>query len=237
MAASPRPWTVLAHEPIETLEPNLWRVIGALPGSIPLRRVMTIARLATGGLVVHSAIALDAAAMATLDGLGPVEVIVVPNRQHRLDASAYAARYPKARVLAPAGARKKIEQLVAVHGGPEALGDRDVALDHAAGTRDAELLMTVRSGDRTSLVFTDTLFNLPHRPGLSGWILRHVTQSSGGPKVSRLARMFMIKDPAAFAAQLDALAAQPLARVIVAHEDVITDDPSATLKRVAQTLR
>jgi len=232
-----RPWTVLPHGPIEALEPNLWWVSGSLPGKIPLKRVMTVARLARGGLVVHSPIALDAAAMATLDGLGELAFIVVPNGHHRLDASSYAVRYPRARVLAPRGSRKKIEELVTVHDGLDALSDRDVALDHVAGTGEAEAVMTVRSGDRTSLVFTDTVFNMPHQPGVSGWVLKHVTQSSGGPRVSRLARMFLIKDAAAFAAQLEALAAQPLARVIVAHHDVIVDDPAGTLKRIAASLR
>jgi hypothetical protein len=198
---------------------------------------MTVARLAAGGLVVHSPIALEPAAMATLDSLGDVAFIVVPNAQHRLDASSYAVRYPAARVLAPQGGRAKIEKLVAVHGSVGDLSDRDVVLEHVAGTRDGEALMTVRSGGRTSLVFTDTVFNMPHRTGVSGWVLKHITQSSGGPKVSRLAKLLMISDAAAFAAQLDALAAQPIARVIVSHEDLIVDDPAGALQRIAASLR
>lgn len=235
--ASPRPWTVLPHGPLESLESNLWRVSGSLPGKIPLKRVMTVARRASGGLVVHNPIALDAAAMTQLDALGAVEIILVPNGQHRLDASSYAVRYPKARVLAPSGGRAKIAKLVTVHGTIEELVDPDIALAHVAGTRDAEAMMTVRSGDRTSLVFTDAVFNMPHLHGVPGWVLKHVTQSTGGPKVSRLAKLLLIKDPAAFAAQLDQLAAQPIARVIVSHHDTITDDPSGTLRRIAASLR
>lgn len=228
---------MLRHGPLEALEANLWRVEGDLPGSIPLKRVMTVARLAAGGLVVHSPIAMDAAAMQQLDALGDVAFIVVPAPQHRLDASSYAVRYPRAQVLAPRGARKKIAEQVEVHGGLEALSDTDVRLDHTAGTREAEALMTVRSGDRTSLVFTDSIFNMPHQPGVSGWVLKHVTQSSGGPKVSRLARMFLIKEPSAFAAQLERLAQQPIARIIVSHHDVITEDPAGVLTRIAASVR
>jgi len=198
---------------------------------------MTVARLASGSLVVHSPIALDAAAMATLDSFGDVAFIVVPNAQHRLDASSYAVRYPRARVLAPHGARARIEKLVAVHGELSELVDPDVTLDHVAGTGDGEALMIVRSGGRCSLVFADTVFNMPHQRGAFGWVLKHVTQSSGGPKVSRLARLFMIKDPAAFAAQLDVLATQPIARVIVSHQDMIVDDPAGALKQIAASLR
>ena len=97
--------------------------------------------------------------------------------------------------------------------------------------------MIVRSGGRTSLVFTDAVFNMPHQHGVFGWVLKHVTQSSGGPKVSRLARLFMIKDPAAFSAQLDILATQPIVRVIVSHHDMIVDDPAGALKQIAASLR
>ncbi len=234
---TPRPWTVLPHGPIESLESNLWTVRGDLPGKMPLQRVMTIARLARGGLVVHSPIALDTAALAVLERLGDVAFIVVPNAQHRLDASSYAMRFPAARVLAPRGARARIAERVPVHGGVGDLVDRDVSLEHVAGTHEGEALMTVRSGGRTSLVFTDTLFNMPHLPGVSGWILKHVTQSSGGPRVSRLAKLLLIKDVAAFAAQLDALADPSLARVIVSHHEVIADDPAGTLRRIAASLR
>ena len=219
---------------LEQLEPNLWRAEARVP-KLPLHRVMTVARLASGGLIVNSAIALDD--YAELDALGPVAFIVVPNGWHRLDAKAYAERYPQAKVLAPAGSRKKIEQAVRVDGGIEALDDRDVELWHLAGTKDQELLMIVRSGDRTSLVFTDAIFNMPHRSGFQGFMLKHVLQSSGGPRVSRIGRALLIKDKPAFAAQLEQLAAQQVSRIIVAHNEMISDDPAGVLRRIAASLR
>jgi hypothetical protein len=231
-----RPWTVQPHGELEPLEANLWRVEGSVP-RLALRRVMAIARLADGGLVIHSAVALDDAGMARLDALGPVKFIVVPNGYHRLDCGAYAARYPQARVLAPRGAWKRVAQAAPHVGDLSELSDPDVKLTTVAGTRDGEALMTVTSGDKISLVFTDTVFNMPHQHGVPGFLLKHITRSSGGPRVSRLARLFVIKDKPAFAAQLEALAAQHPVRVLVAHHETITDDPASTLRAVAASVR
>ena len=108
-------WTVLPHRPLEKLEPNLWRVEGDLPGGNGTR-VMTIDKLATGGLVVHNAVALEAEQMAEIDAFGKVEVLLVPNGFHRLDARVFKDRYPDARVLCPGSARKKVAQIVTVDG-------------------------------------------------------------------------------------------------------------------------
>ncbi|MEO8842106.1 MAG: hypothetical protein ABI704_11080 [Kofleriaceae bacterium] len=232
----PRPWTVPPHGQIEQLETNLWRVEASLK-SPPLERVMTIAKLSTGGLVLHSVVALDDAKMTELDSLGPVKYIVVPNGWHRLDAASYKARYPEARVLAPKASRKKIEKLVKVDGTLEELVDRDVKLGVVEGTRGLEALMTVTSGDRVSLVFTDVIFNMPHRTGLQGFVLKHLMDSSGGPKVTRIGRTFLIKDKPAFAAQLEQLAAQNVTRIVVAHNEVISVDPAGVLRGIAASMR
>ena len=89
---------------------------------------------------------------------------------------------------------------------------------------------------RHFLVFADAVFNMPHLPGLQGFVLRYITGSSGGPRVSRVARLFMIKNKAAFAAHLERLATDDLRRVIVAHHQTITDDPAGMLRRVAASL-
>ena len=45
--ATPRPWTVDRHDPIDKHEDNLWSVVGDIP-RMPLRRRMTLARLRDG---------------------------------------------------------------------------------------------------------------------------------------------------------------------------------------------
>jgi len=73
--------------------------------------------------------------------------------------------------------------------------------------------------------------------GFSGFVFKHVTRSSGGPRVSRIARLFLVKDKAAFRAHLERLAStKDLRRVIVSHHETITEDPAGALRAVAATL-
>ncbi len=227
-------WTVLPHGPIEKLSDRLWRVEGELEA---MKRVMSIAKRADGTLVIHNGIALGDAEMSEIDAFGKVSAIVVPNGWHRLDAKAFAQRYPDAKVFCPAGARKKVAQVVNVDGAyDDFANDGSVQLQTLAGTKQSEGVMIVR-GESTGLVFNDALFNMPHGTGFTGFVFRRITDSTGGPKVSRLFRWVVLADKAAFRAQLEQLAKLPqLAHVVVSHHRVIADDPAGTLARIAATL-
>lgn len=230
-------WKVLAHDPIEKLSPNLWRVQGSLP-NMALKRVMSVAKLGDGRLVVHNAMALDEPSMQELERWGEVAFVIVPNGFHRLDAPRFEKRYPNAKFLCPAGATKDVAKKVAVHGGYDALPkDARVSLSMLAGLGGLEGLMTVREDDGTSLVFNDAIFNSPHLPGVAGFVMKHVTLSTGGPKLTRIARLFLVKDRKAFAEELTLLSSTPgLRRVIVSHHEMITERPADVLRAVAATV-
>src|SRR5688572_4130223 len=180
-------WKVLPHGPLEQVNANLWVVEGKLPGQ-PIGRRMAVIRLADGRLVVHSAVALELAAMAELDALGPVGFIVVPNGLHRMDAPRFRARYPQARLLCPPGARARVAKKVTVDGGLDELpADPGLRWELLAGCRDREAAFLVGAGE-VNLLVSDAVFNLPARlPGFSGFMIRLVG-SAGGPKVTWLAR-------------------------------------------------
>lgn len=237
MAKTNTTWTVTPHGPIEKLSGRLWRVESKLPG-MDMKRVMTIGKRADGTLVVHNAIALDDAEMKQLDAWGKVATIVVPNAFHRMDAKPFKDRYPEARVLCPAGGKAKVEKVVPVDGTYDDLADDGaVQLVHLEGTKQREGAMIVHDGADTSLVLNDAVFNMPHLAGFTGFMLKHVTASTGGPRVSRIAKWFVVADKPAFRAHLDKLAELPgLARVVVSHHETIADDASGTLKRVAAAI-
>jgi hypothetical protein len=237
MAKRDGTWNVLPHRPIEKLSPNLWRVEGDLK-DMPLKRVMTLAKRTDGTLVVHNAISLEDTAMAEIDDFGKVAYVIVPNGFHRLDAAAYRTRYPDAQFFAPSGAREKVQQVVDVHGACEDFpADESVSYTTLAGTGGGEGVLTVKSNEEVTLVLNDVVFNMPHVPGIKGYVLRYVTASTGGPRVSRVGKLFLIKDKAALRAHLNRLADTPrLRRIIVSHHRVIEDDPAGTLRRVAAEL-
>lgn len=230
-------WTSDHHDPIEELTENLWRIEGPLP-NVQLRRVMTAAKRNDGDVVVHSAICLQEQAQQRLEAWGRVGYIVVPNRFHRMAAPAYRERYPDAKVVCPAGARKHVEKVVAVDMTYEEFPPDDaVRFETLDGLGGGEGAMVVTSEDGTTLVFTDAIFDTPHGTGVFGFVFRHITASTGGPRVSRLFKLAALKDKAAFRASLLHLAETPeLRRLIVAHHRMTTDDPAGTLRSVAAAL-
>ena len=230
-------WKVLSHSPVAELDEGLWRVEGSLD-NMPLKRVMTIAKRADGQLVVHNAVAIEESAMKEIEASGPIGFIVVPNSYHRLDAPAFKKRYPNAKVVCPPGARKKVEEVVPVdHTYADYPADDRVSLRTVAGTKEGEGVMTVVTPGGSTLVFNDAVFNMPHLSGVQGFVLKHLTQSTGGPKLSRVVRLFVIKDKAAFRADLEALAKTPnLKRIIVSHHEMIEGDPAATLATIASSV-
>lgn len=230
-------WKVLPHRPIEKLSGSLWRVVGDL-SDMPLKRVMTLVRRSDGRVMVHSPVALDADSMEAIDAWGPVTFIIVPNGYHRIDAPRYCTRYPDAKVFCPRAARARVAERVSVSGCyADVPSDSVVSLESLAGTRDNEGVMVVRDGEEVTVVFNDVLFNMPHAPGTKGWVLRYVTGSSGGPRVTRIARLALIKDKKKLAEHIARLAELPgLVRVIVSHHEMITRDPSGVLRAIAESL-
>ena len=175
--------------------------------------------------------------MAELEAWGTPAVMVVPNGWHRLDARIFKDRYPGLTVLCPRGARGKVSQVVPVDGSYDQLeGDAAVRLFHVDGVKQTEGVLEVRSDDGVTLVFNDLIFNLPHMPGLFGLIYRLVG-STGGPRVTRIGKLVMIKDRRAVADHLLRLADTPdLRRVIVSHGAMESTDPAGMLRAAAATV-
>jgi hypothetical protein len=227
-----REWTVLPHQPIEKLSDNLWTVSGTMPKGH--QRRMVIAKLQDGRLLIHNAIALDPDEMQQLEAFGEVAAILVPNGWHRQDARIWKDRYPKAKVFAPSKTLKKVAEVVAVDGAyDQAPRDDTVIPHHIPGTNGAEGVLEVKSTDGLSLIFNDALLNVPPRGGLIGFLMA----PTGRPAVPRYARWLMIKDKAAFAAQLRQFADQTPRRVLFGHGATVDHDAAGMLRGLADELK
>lgn len=234
-----RPWTVGSHDSIERLEDNLWSVAGAVPG-MALRRRMSIVRLTDGRLVIHSCFPLREPEQREVEAWGEPAFIVVPSGYHRLDAPAYKTRYPKAKVLCAPEAVERVSRVVAVDGDFTALpSDPALRGEPVRGVRLGEHVFFVKSSPgagRVTLILNDVVFNHPHVPGFGGFLLRMVG-STGGPRVTRVARTMLVSDRSALRAHLEQLAdTAGLTRLVVSHVDPITDSPATVLRQVAGTL-
>jgi hypothetical protein len=78
--------------------------------------------------------------------------------------------------------------------------------------------------------------NLPHFGGVAGFLFR-VLGSTGGPRVTRIAKLFVVRDRTALRDHLRELAALPgLVRIVPCHGRVIDRSPGETLRAVAEAL-
>lgn len=237
MAKAHDEWIVLPHGPLQRLTDNLWCVEGSLP-KMQLKRVMSVARFDDGRLLIHNAIAVNPDVMAAIEGWGEPAFLVVPNGWHRLDAKVFRRRYPQLRVLCPAGATARVSEVVPVQGSYDDLpADDAVQLEHFDGVGRREGLLQVKSAEQgTTLVFNDLVFNLPHLPGVLGLILR-LMGSTGGPRITRLSRLLMIKDRQALRAHLERLATiSDLRRIVIMHGSIIDEQAATVLRAIAATL-
>jgi hypothetical protein len=231
-------WKVLAHEPIVKLAENLLWVRGALPG-MSLKRVMVVVRLPNEQLLIHNGIALDDAAMVEIERFGTPAFLIVPSGGHRLDAPAYKKRYPALRVLTPSGSREKVERMLPTDGTYEDFpATASAHFERLNGVNDTEGALVVRSADGVSVVLNDCMFNMDTKRDALGWLFTTAFGSAPGPRVSRLAKLAIIKDKKALRADFERLAALPdLTRVIVAHEKIASGpDARAALLEAAKYL-
>jgi hypothetical protein len=231
-------WTVLPHDDLTRLDDDLFTAVGQLRmpmGTFPRR--MTVVRLAGSRLVIYSAIALDEAQMQVLEALGKPTYLVVPSAIHRKDAKIWKARYPELVVLAPEGARAKVEEVVAVDGSGADFRDPSVTFVTVDGTGEREAALLVNSASGTTLVVNDLLWNVPDRPGFGGWLFRVAGFTGAEPKIPGVVVRNAIEDRQAVKAQLERWSALArLNRIVVSHGEIITDDPPAVLGRLARAL-
>jgi hypothetical protein len=194
---------------------------------------MVLARMKDGGLVIHNAIALGPHEMKELEAFGEPKLLVVPNGFHRQDARIYKERYPALRVVCPAGARKRVQQVVHVDAPlDDVCGDDNVTIENVDGAKQ-EGVITVRSGDKVSLVFCDLVLNLPPSKGLMGFFLA----PTGRLSVPRVVRWIGMSNRDAIADRLSRLADLPgLTRVLVGHGQTKSENAGQALKAAAQEL-
>jgi hypothetical protein len=222
-----------AYESPRAIAPGLWCVDGDWRGS-PLRRRMTLMKLASGDLVVHSAILMAQEDLAALARLGRVRAVVIPNTLHADEGPAFAERWPGCELYAPAATARKLRRrgradARAVEADWPPQLDREIACVPIEGTRMHEAAFVHRAS--RTLVLTDLCFNMP-ADAFSG-LLRTVMRWNGvldtfGP--SRIMKLLMTSDRAALFRSLERVLALDFDRVIVGHGRILETGGPARLR-------
>ena len=231
-------WTVLPHGKLVQLDDNMLTVVGEIPMPLmDLPRRMTVVRLVDSRLVVFSAVALDADEMAALEDFGRPAFLIVPSDKHRLDARIWKDRYPEMRVVAPEGARTKVEETVPVDTVAPRFDDPDVQFVAVPGTRGREAALLVRSPRGTTLVLNDLVGNIRDAAGFGGWLLHIAGFAGKEAQIPKVVKMAMIDDTNALRTQLLLWAEiESLKRILVAHGSPIEENPRQVLRELAGSL-
>ena len=202
--------------------------------TIPFDTRMTIVRLASGGLWVHSPIEPSEAVRAAVDALGPVEYIVAPNKIHSLGISPWHEHYPTAEIwVSPRfGERHKDIHVdrVLTSSPPEAWS-ADIDQHVFGGSSIVDEVVFLHRPSKT-LIITDLVQR--HDPTRESWLWRQVKRAAGilgesGGTARDLRATYRDRTAARQSAQ--EILSWPFDRVIISHGLCITEHAHAHLEQ------
>jgi len=223
---------------LSSVVPNsIWHAQQPLKfGPISLTTRMTVVRLQDGSLWVHSPISPTRELIEELQNLGTVRYVVAPNKSHHLFFLEFLEAFPSAQGYIAAGLELKRPDL-----------SRFPQISSEAPWR-SEIEGFFIEGlpilnetvwfhiDTGTLVITDILFCFAEtNRGIAALVskLLGVRGKLGMSRTMKLA----VKDKQALAKSVLPLLALPVQRVMVAHDQIITEQPAAKLVQAFAWLR
>jgi hypothetical protein len=201
---------------------------------------MAVIRLRDGGLFVWSPIVYTEALGAEVAALGEVRCLVAPNSLHHLFLEAWREAFPKAKLYAAPGLRRRRPDLVV----DADLGDQpppewaqDIDQAPVPGNRITTEVVFFhrRSG---TVIFTDLIQHFPHG-WFSGWralVARLDLMVAPEPAVPRKFRLAFVDRRTARAA-IRRILAWPCEKILMAHGAAVEQDGRAFIARSFRWLR
>lgn len=206
---------------MDHLAENLWqlqfplKLLGA-----NMQRHVTIIRLRSGEVVVHSTAPFTPPDVAAISALGRVGWVMDTMLRHETFAKEGRAAFPAAVFLGPAGFSKAagfpVQPLLPA---PPEWGE-ELQVARLDGLPSMEEHAVFHAPTRT-LIVADLLFN--RDPAESWWtrlLMSVVAGRKDGPGVSRAVRL-AVKDKAAFKRSLATIRAWDFDRIIVGHGSIV----------------
>lgn len=225
--------TLENYDSLKEIAPGIYCLDGDWQKT-PFRRRMTIIQLKSGGLVIHSAIRLQAQDYAKIDALGKVEYIVAPNAYHTSEVHFFANRYPQAKVLVPKSVAESLKKHCQVHGTlPEAWSPRlreEVGCLEFEGTRGLAECVFFHRPSKTLLV-TDLVFNMQQEVfgGMKLFFKLNKIYKRFGP--SRIFRYVFVNYPEVARESFNEIMRWDFDRVIMSHGEILNTGGKEALKR------
>ena len=219
---------------LQAVAENLWVINYPLPLlGADLRRVVTVVRLASGELIIHSTGPFTPEDAAAIKELGRPGWLLDTMLRHETFAKQGRETFPGVPYLAPAGfsalAGIPTENLIPA---PAAWGD-EVEVLRLDGVPSMEEHAVFHRPSRT-LIVADLFFNFgPEAPAWTRFLMRLAVGRKHDPGMARSMRM-TVKDKAALKASLARMMTWDFDRVIVGHGDIVETNGKA---RAGEALR
>jgi hypothetical protein len=222
-----------ALQPLRSIAEDLW--IADRPQAfygLPVGTRMTVMRLGSGQLLLHSPVVLDPGLRRELDAIGRVAFAVAPNRVHHLYSGDVAMAYPGTRLwLAPGLERKRpdlVHQAILGDESPQEWRDEIDQTFFRGRPYENEVAFFHRAS--RTLLLCDLAFNFGPSAATPTRLLMKILRSYGRLGPSTLDPL-LIRDRPAARASLERILSWDFDRIIVAHGDVLETGGRETLRR------
>jgi hypothetical protein len=206
------------------LDENLWTAVSSHRFlGVDFGGRMTVIRLKSGGLFVHSPVRLTGSLRQELDALGDVANIAAPNKFHHLYVSDYISSYPEAKFYAAPGLSEKRKDLrfdgvLADTPEPDWKEEVKQHLFRGMPTVNEVVFLHVATG---TVIFSDLIFNFSNDLSVGQKIFAKLIGAYKKPAVSRMSRYLFIRDREKAAASAKAMLSWEFDRVLLAHKDAV----------------
>lgn len=217
---------------LECIVPNaVWHAQHPLKfGPISLTTRMTVVRLRDGSLWMHSPVSPTEELVAALQSIGRVRYVVAPNKSHHLFFLEFLKAFPTAQGFIAEGLESKRADLAGFPHIPRPTPWSTELEDFFIAGLPILNETAWFHGDTGTLILTDLLFCFSDaNGGLTRLIskLLGVHETLGMSRTMKLA----IRSRQEFARSVLPLLSLPVQRVIVAHDQIVDDQP---VNRLAQ---
>lgn len=184
---------------------------------------MTVVRLDTGDLMLHSPIAINEKLKAELDYIGKVKYLVGSNRFHHMHIGNCLESYPEAEVWGAPGLpekRKDIQFKGVIETGTVFGSDGELQHLLFEGMPLMNEVVFYHPESKT-LIVSDMLFNFPEDVSFGFRLFLRLFGLYGEPKLSVLERWFLVRDKNKARESAKKVLALDFDRVVLAHRDII----------------
>ena len=203
---------------------NLWTLQYPLTMlGVHINRTVTLIKLRSGELVIHSTAPFSPEDVASIYALGQPAYLVEALNAHDTFAKEGHAAFPDIPYFAPEGFSKIAGVSTQPLGSPPAAWGEELAVLELAGKSEAKREYVMLHRPSRTLIVADLVFRVTDEAGLGQRIFAAVgliggqDQDTAMPRVEKLG----IDDKAAFERSLETLIQWDFERVIVGHGDVV----------------